>query len=221
MTKRNFHLAPPDSVSVELYRRSRDVNGNPTARYSIFWDNGLAGADYAGGHYHTKRRVQVGYSDKITGGGLGILSDLFPGARWTVESIREDRGGDSAHFRARRDYDAEPVPVLFRAEKSGDFKGEVTAVFPTICGTGPDDVQTFAHVGQHGTGSRAWYQTTRAATEAEAAPLRRELESAPYHYKLTPAKRWTPRFDEIRREEWKAQRDRARAAAQEGGRANA
>jgi len=221
MTKRNFRLAPPDRVTVELFDRSRDVNGNATARYSIFWDNGLAGHDWQGGHHATKRRVQVGCIDKMTGGALGLLEcDIFPGTRWTVdpESVREDRGGHGAVFEMQRDHEAEPVPVIFRAERAGDFRGEVTAVFPTLPGTGPGDVTVYAHNGRHGTGCRGWYQGTRPATEAESAPLRRELESL--GYVLAPVKRWTRRHDEIRAAEIAAQRDRAGAAAQEGGRAN-
>lgn len=67
------------------------------------------------------------------------------------------------------------LPVLFRAEKSGDFKGEVTAVFPTLPGTDAHDFTIYAHVGQHSTGSRGWYQNTRPAKPSEYAALLREL----------------------------------------------
>jgi len=67
------------------------------------------------------------------------------------------------------------LPVIFRAEKSGDFKNHVTAVFPTLPGSGAHDFTVYAHVGQHGTGSHGWYAQTRAAKPAEYAPLLAEL----------------------------------------------
>ncbi len=102
---------------------------------------------------------------------------------------------------------AEPVPVLFRAERSGDFKGEVTAVFPTLPGTNDSDVTIYAHNGQHGTGARGWYRETRAATDAEAASLKRELESAPFNYVLEPVKRWTRHHDAKRAATYQASRE--------------
>jgi hypothetical protein len=100
----------------------------------------------------------------------------------------------------------ESVPVIFRAEKSGDYKGHVTAVFPTLPGTSDSDVTIYAHNGQHGTGAREWYNGTRAATEAESASLKRELESAPFEYSLQPVKRWTQRHDAERRAAYLASR---------------
>lgn len=210
MQKRDFHLAPPASLSVELFDRGRDVNGNPTAHYLILWSNGLTGAAYDGGQYRTARRVQVGYSDKASAGAIGIAQDLFPGTCWTLAAGPfAGFGGRSATLTLARDYDRESVPVIFRAERSGAHQGEVTAVFPTLPGTGPEDVTIYAHVGQHGTGARGWYRETRAATPGESAPLRRELESAPFNYRLEPVKRWTQSHDAKRRAEYHAQRETA------------
>lgn len=204
--KRNFHLAPPDFVTVELFDRSRDVNGNPTAHYLLMWSNGLTGADCESGHHRTARRVQVGYSDKATPGATGVARDLFPGTQWEYVpgTYRETRTGCT--FDLARDHDAESVPVIFRAEKSGTFKNEVTAIFPTLAGTGPGDVTIYARVGQHSTGSRGWYRETRAATPDEYAALKRELESAPFNYRLDVVKRWTPKHDEIRAAIYHAER---------------
>ena len=98
------------------------------------------------------------------------------------------------------------LPVIFRADRSGDFKGTVTAVFPTLPGTnGPYDCTCYAHVGQHGTCGRDWYATTRAATEAESADLLRELRGIYERdddadaVRLTPVKRWTRHHDDARR----------------------
>lgn len=215
MTKRNFKLAPPDRITGELFGRGRDVNGNPTARYSLFWDNGLTGHDWQGDAYETRRRVQVGYSDKITGGALGLALDMFPGTRWRVKpgSVREDRNG-GATFALVRDFKAEPVPVIFRQEAAGLFARRPVAVFPTLpAGKNGEFAAVFSHIGQHSAGSRDWYQTTRPATAELATRLREELEAAPYGYRLEPVKRWTGTHDLRRAGEVQAQHDRARAAA--------
>jgi hypothetical protein len=57
----------------------------------------------------------------------------------------------------------------------------------------------FAHVGQHSGCSRDWYRTTRAATPAEYVSLQKELESAPYGYRLKVYKRITREHDDARR----------------------
>jgi hypothetical protein len=71
------------------------------------------------------------------------------------------------------------TPVLFRADRHGPHKGEVTAVFPTIPGS-PGVMTCYAHIGQHSSCSLAWHRTTRAATPAEYTSLKRELESIGY-----------------------------------------
>lgn len=97
--------------------------------------------------------------------------------------------------------DSDFTVVIFRAERSGDFKGDVTAVFPEI----PADqngyqMSCFAHVGQHGGCSRRWYWSTRLAKPEEYASLQRELESAPYGYRLQVRKRITREMDDARRD---------------------
>jgi len=208
--KRNFHLSPPESVSFEAFDRGRDVYGNATSHYLIFWSNGLTGEACASGNYKTARRVQTGYGDGATDGAIGIAMDLFPGTQWDGAEMTETRHGATGTL--VRDYARERVPVIFRAERSGDFAGEVTAVFPTLPGTDDSDVTIYAHNGQHGTGARGWYQGTRAATDAEAASLKKELESAPFNYRLDVVKRWTRHHDEKRAAEYHASRERALAA---------
>lgn len=205
-TKRDFRLAPPDSVSVEVFDWSHDSYGNPTAHFLLLWGNGKTGAAWEGDSYRTTRRVQVGYRDKVTGGVMGFLPELFPGTCWTRPAeISGDRCNGLARFTVERDHDSEAVPVIFRAERSGDYAGVVTAVFPTLPGTDDSDVTIYARVGQHGTGARGWYRETRQATDAEAAPLRAELESI--GYRLAPCKRWTRAHDEKRAAIYHASRE--------------
>jgi hypothetical protein len=82
--------------------------------------------------------------------------------------------------------DEDETPVLFRVHKLASYgRGEVTAVFPCEPGTYSGRYMScYAHVGQHGQCGLGWYQRTRAATPEEYACLKRELEGAPYGYRL-------------------------------------
>jgi len=67
------------------------------------------------------------------------------------------------------------LPVLFRADRE-DGQLWITAVFPTELGTyDPSTFTIYQHVGQHGSGTRAWYSRTRAAKPAEYRELLKEL----------------------------------------------
>lgn len=82
--------------------------------------------------------------------------------------------------------------VIFRKWKNN---GDIIALFPEIPGNGhPGTCLSFEHVGQHGTASISLtIAHTTPATERECETLQRELESAPYRYRLTVLKR-TPRL---------------------------
>lgn len=86
----------------------------------------------------------------------------------------------------------EAVTVVFRADKSGDFKDEVTAVF--VPEAGARGITLYAHVGQHSESkhhmARGWYDGTRAATEAESADLLRELGGIGYDVTVSKRMRW-------------------------------
>jgi hypothetical protein len=77
------------------------------------------------------------------------------------------------------EYRNDEVHVLFRVDEDGD----VTAVFPFLAGS-PNMCACYAHVGQHSSCDIGWVAETRAATDEEAAPLRKELEQAPFNYKF-------------------------------------
>lgn len=68
----------------------------------------------------------------------------------------------------------ERLPVIFRAERSGDFKGDVTAVFPTLDGA-PGEMTCYAHIGQHSACNLDWYYSTRPAKPNEYEALLAEL----------------------------------------------
>lgn len=86
--------------------------------------------------------------------------------------------------------------VLFRM-----FKGYVLAFFPDLPGRTDsyDSCECFDHIGQHDTADlRGCIAASRPATPEEYAPLVRELESAPYFYRLKVCKR-TPSDSHHRR----------------------
>jgi hypothetical protein len=96
---------------------------------------------------------------------------------------------------------APALTVMFRTDRSGPFKGDVTAVFPTL----PSDYAgryftVYAHLGQHGSGSAEWLRSTRPATDAEAADLLAELrgiyETGPDAVRLVQVKRRTAKHRE-------------------------
>ena len=91
------------------------------------------------------------------------------------------------------------LTVLFRANRSGAFKGDVTAVFPSLA-EGRGLVACYAHIGQHSACCLDWYRGTRPATPTEYADLHRELiaiyTTQPAHgapVKLVVGKRWSRR----------------------------
>lgn len=89
----------------------------------------------------------------------------------------------------------EKLDVLFRYSR-----GEVTAVFPSECGTDEWDFSCYAHVGQHGSCGRQWYNTTRKAKPEQYKDLLAELCSiyGP-EYELVVKSRMTGKHAEMRK----------------------
>jgi hypothetical protein len=69
------------------------------------------------------------------------------------------------------------LPVTFRRQRSGPFKGSITAVFPTLpSGYTGGDMTCYTPGEGHSGASRGWYyDTTRPATEAEYADTLKAL----------------------------------------------
>lgn len=98
--------------------------------------------------------------------------------------------------------DDEITPVIFR--KYGPRRGgEVIALFPAELGTYESHTcSSYVHVGQHGSatirGPSSVLRVTRLAKPAEYAELAKELESAPYGYRLKVYRRVTRQHDKVR-----------------------
>jgi hypothetical protein len=83
----------------------------------------------------------------------------------------------------------EKLPVLFRVECAGKFKGDVSAVFPTLSAN-PGMAVCYAHIGQHSECSRSWFNETRNATPDECAALLAELTDIYSDCDLVVKQRW-------------------------------
>lgn len=92
----------------------------------------------------------------------------------------------------------ESVPVIFRI-----LEEQVIAIFPTIPGTyDAYTCSSYMHVGQHGACDPVGLmQRTEQAPEYTYRDLKRELESAPYHYKLEVRRRLSRSFLKARQAE--------------------
>ena len=78
----------------------------------------------------------------------------------------------------------EEVMVLFRVDRYGDFKGDVTAVFPELEAS-PGMMTCYAHIGQHSSCSLGWYrEKTRPAKPEEYKDLASELRRIGYDLKI-------------------------------------
>lgn len=98
--------------------------------------------------------------------------------------------------------DDDITPVIFR--KYGPRRGgEVIALFPAEANDKmrSEICSSYVHVGQHGAANpQIVINQTRAAKPEEYADLKRELESAPYGYRLKVYTRMQRSFGEARRE---------------------
>lgn len=84
--------------------------------------------------------------------------------------------------------------VIFRVWRGEG--GGVIALFPELIEyvRSGQHCTCYEHVGQHGTADYAGViSRTRPAKPKEYADLKRELEAAPYHYRLIVRKRWQRR----------------------------
>jgi hypothetical protein len=81
--------------------------------------------------------------------------------------------------------DTHTTEVLFRRKKSGEYKGEITAVFPYLIADPQGNYTIYAHIGQHGSGSPEWMRAhTVPATPEQYTALKNELEGLGYNLRI-------------------------------------
>lgn len=94
------------------------------------------------------------------------------------------------------------TPVIFRKWPKREG-GDVIALFPAELGTyDPYTCGSYQHVGQHGSADpHMVVNATKKAKPEEYADLKRELESAPYHYRFRVYEKLQRTFLKTRQEE--------------------
>lgn len=103
-----------------------------------------------------------------------------------------------------------PVPVMFRVSRNDS--SDVYALFPDQAGTvgDPGSCTCYQHVGQHSAADyRGCINSSRPATPDEYLSLKKELERAPYHYRLHVVSRQTSAHRHSIREQLRPQRTSA------------
>jgi len=77
--------------------------------------------------------------------------------------------------------DSYKTDIVFRVDKSKDFKGTVFALFPHEVSDHKGNVLSYQHVGQHsGADYNGCIASSRPATADEYADLKKEMESIGY-----------------------------------------
>jgi hypothetical protein len=86
------------------------------------------------------------------------------------------------------------LPVIFRTWKSGQFKGHVDALFPTMMAdSGNRYITSYAHVGQHGQADYYFMVSqTRSSKPEEYKPLLKELRTLVGYKRLKIYKKANP-----------------------------
>ena len=81
--------------------------------------------------------------------------------------------------------DTHITDIIFRVDKSKDFKGTVFALFPHECSDHKGNVTSYQHLGQHGGADYGYCMaTSRPAKESEYSDLKREMEGLGYNIKV-------------------------------------
>lgn len=160
-------------------------------------EKGTGSPTYSGRVRKPGYRWSPAYSQAVPGGGT---SQPLNCADWRGLGERLKFHPDEQSARRA----ADGVRVLFRVWPASQG-GEVLALFPELPAC-PDGYhcQSYQHTGQHGAADpQHCIAATRPATLEEAAPLIRELESAPFHYSLriiarTPADAYRTRRNDLK-----------------------
>ena len=85
--------------------------------------------------------------------------------------------------------DKDKTDVVFRVDKTKDWKGTIFALFPHTCCDYQGNVSTYQFVGQHSAANYGYcIQTSRPATKKDYAELKKHLRNH-FGYNLKVVKR--------------------------------
>lgn len=104
---------------------------------------------------------------------------------YVLMKLNKEEKGDTVE----EEKDTEITKVMFRKYRKAPK--EIVAVFPYLVFSPSGDCTCYQHVGQHGEANYfVMLNITVPATEEEAAPLRRELESIGYNLAVIKKRQW-------------------------------
>lgn len=193
------HENDPESVPVPEPTRDPLTDFHPGATVEIHGENNVT------------LRGELVYLDPQNGGFEVTIRTVENGSM----NFKIDASGTVRDNAAIRLVVVKPhyTKVVFRVWNNddgsyGDAGNDVIALFPELPGdTDPATCESFMHVGQHGSASvhHVW-RATRRANKGEYLPLLRELESAPYFYRLQVRQKITRAAHDTRMEALRAGR---------------
>lgn len=97
----------------------------------------------------------------------------------------------------------ETLPIMI--VEDGDKT--LTAIFPTLMGTGPYDVTVYDAIGGHSSGTKEWYLTTKKPKVDERyTNLLNSIKSIYDDVELKVVSRWLIKYDIDRYEEYRAKK---------------
>jgi len=96
--------------------------------------------------------------------------------------------------------DKNKTDIIFRCDKSGDFKGVVFALFPHEVSDHKGNVNSYQHVGQHsGADYNGCVRNSRLATEEEYKDLKEEMESIGYNINVMKKRNYDKYLKDLKR----------------------
>jgi len=96
--------------------------------------------------------------------------------------------------------DKHKTDIIFRCDKSGDFKGIVFALFPHEVEDYNGNVTSYQHIGQHCAADyKGGINDSRPATEEESRDLKKELESIGYNINVVKKQNYDKYLADLKR----------------------
>lgn len=96
--------------------------------------------------------------------------------------------------------DTNVIDVIFRVDKTKDFKGTVFALFPHLVVDMQGNIMSYQDIGQHsGANYSHCINTSKPATEKQYSDLKTELEQIGYSLRILKRQNKKAEFIRVRR----------------------